>query len=1257
MAFLWILSLSAGLLTLLPTAESEKIRLVGPSRCAGRVEINHQDIWGTVCDDHWSMTNAEVLCRELNCGAPLEAKTNAFFGEGTNDIWLDDVECTGRESTILKCPHKPLGENNCAHSEDAGVVCSEHVNVLNGSSRCDGRVELYHGGHWKKVCGSDWGVKEAEVLCREVNCGTPLMATNQLQFGQAQKMDNVKTTCHGNETSLAHCAIQEHLTSCVDAVISCGNNKPIRLVNGTNRCSGRVELHHNGEWGTVCDDRWGLNEAQVACREMNCGIPLEVKFGAYFGQGQDQVWMDDVQCSGQEKFLSDCTHRSFGMHDCDHHEDAGVVCSEHLRLTNGTARCNGRLELFHKDNWVKVCNSNWNYQMAKMVCAEIRCGNPKETGKTSHYGQGGLRGYLSRCPANVTSISQCELEPHLGSCEGVSLSCEGTPHIRLVNGTDRCSGRVEIMHNGVWGTVCDDQWDIQDAQVVCRSMDCGSALTAKYGSFFGAGEGEVWLDDVECVGNETSLEHCPRPEFGHNNCGHSEDAGVICSANIRLLNGTDQCSGRVEFFDENQWWAASSRSWGMNEATVVCREMNCGEAKSTSGSFGRGPEVGGYTITCTGRESALHQCSRRDFVSGRIEEATVVCTGNVRLVGGPNECAGRVEFYDKGQWGTLCGEYWDLSDALVVCRQLNCGNPHQITSGLEYGRGSGNAWLKQIMCSNHESSLVQCRHENVPGRTCNASSIAGVICKDSLGVRLVETGRDECRGRVEVRHAGAWQAVCDTEWTLSKAQTVCDVLSCGNALEALGGARFTSGVAVEASEACFQNQTSLQHCTNTGYSTAACGPEHGATVSCAAPLRLVDGPTQCSGRVEIMYKGQWGTVCDDQWALSAGDVVCRQVGCGHAVAAPMSAHFGQGEGPIWLDDVECSGEESALTLCNHPGFGEDNCGHGEDASVICLGGLQKPQISVSPGLEVNWGSTVDVTCTLSTEQLGGTFVLKKTQEPTKEGLKKFSSNDFAVFTFSKVNFNHTGSYYCEFQKKLDQHVINYPQGSPVDLVVHVKLEKPSISLTSPHTMVIYSPEKVSVNKGSSFSITCSIYTKYPDGSFYLTNLKSKVNTSEVKPAFGHSLFYLAYFEFSSIESKDEGSYSCIYALNISSKVYCSPASKSMEVTVVESSSSPVLTSVLVGGVLLVLLLGGGYLLWRRRWRNAASAVHFISTIGGGIKTSADDRGNGALDDSRENEHKQRRLVDDKLDVDGSAERPPEDLAGRVCYELEPLVLS
>lgn len=104
--------------------ECDKIKLNGPSRCSGRVEVYHGDTWGTVCDDYWSMNNAEVLCRELGCGTVLELKKGGFFGEGNGEIWLDDVRCTGEEASILKCAHKPLGEHNCGHSEDVGVICS-----------------------------------------------------------------------------------------------------------------------------------------------------------------------------------------------------------------------------------------------------------------------------------------------------------------------------------------------------------------------------------------------------------------------------------------------------------------------------------------------------------------------------------------------------------------------------------------------------------------------------------------------------------------------------------------------------------------------------------------------------------------------------------------------------------------------------------------------------------------------------------------------------------------------------------------------------------------------------------------------------------------------------------------------------------------------------------------------------------------------------------------------------------------------------
>ena len=102
-----------------------------------------------------------------------------------------------------------------------------------------------------------------------------------------------------------------------------------------------------------------------------------------------------------------------------------------------------------------------------------------------------------------------------------------------------------------------------------------------------------------------------------------------------------------------------------------------------------------------------------------------------------------------------------------------------------------------------------------------------------------------------------------------------------------------------------------------------------------ATLRLIGGSGPEEGRVEIYYRGTWGTVCDDDWDKNDARVVCRQLGYSLAVSAPHSARFGRGSGKIWLDDVQCQGNESSIVNCRHRPWGEHNCGHHEDASVIC----------------------------------------------------------------------------------------------------------------------------------------------------------------------------------------------------------------------------------------------------------------------------------------------------------------------------------
>ncbi|NXG55957.1 CD5L protein, partial [Hemiprocne comata] len=155
--------------------------------------------------------------------------------EGTGQIWLDEVNCTGKEKNLLECPARPWGEHNCNHLEDASVECS----------------------------------------------GAAAETPGQL----------------------------------------------LRLVGGPDRCAGRVEVLHNQTWGTVCDDGWGHPEGQVVCQQLGCGTVLSVAPGTRYGEGTGQIWLDEVNCTGKEKNLLECPARPWGEHNCNHLEGASVECS------------------------------------------------------------------------------------------------------------------------------------------------------------------------------------------------------------------------------------------------------------------------------------------------------------------------------------------------------------------------------------------------------------------------------------------------------------------------------------------------------------------------------------------------------------------------------------------------------------------------------------------------------------------------------------------------------------------------------------------------------------------------------------------------------------------------------------------------------------------------------------------------------------------------------------------------------------------
>ena len=115
----------------------------------------------------------------------------------------------------------------------------------------------------------------------------------------------------------------------------------------------------------------------------------------------------------------------------------------------------------------------------------------------------------------------------INNCEHLVID-EGAA--RLVQGRVDYEGRVEVYLKGRWGTVCHDHWQITDAIVACKQAGFPYGATeAVGGSVFGRGMGQIWLDDLHCEGNETSLFNCDKGRpTGQHSCGHTSDAGARC---------------------------------------------------------------------------------------------------------------------------------------------------------------------------------------------------------------------------------------------------------------------------------------------------------------------------------------------------------------------------------------------------------------------------------------------------------------------------------------------------------------------------------------------------------------------------------------------------------------------------------------------------------------------------------------------------------------------------------------------------------
>ncbi|MCB9614501.1 MAG: DUF4215 domain-containing protein [Sandaracinus sp.] len=505
-----------------------------------------------------------------NCGNGVVNGAEACDG---SDLGGQTCATQGFTRGSLRC------DGSCRFDTSACVIEACGNGMLEGSEACDDGNDA-NGDGCSMACAVEagWTCSFTPSMC------TPICGDGQIRGGEACDGSNLAgQTCvsQGFATGTLRC------TSCALDTSGCSNTTcgngvldgtgeecddgntvrfdgcdsgcqveagfhlPVRLRGGEGSNHGRVEVLYGGSWRDVCDDTPSVNQsafANVVCRQLGYTGTGHSFLGS-FGGGTATPVMDDVVCTGSESTLAQCAFAGWGRENCSASEAVGVRCvpgEGDIRLVDGPSGMEGRLQIFHAGAWGEVCDdyfdgaySDFGYNDIT-VCQQLGYANgaflstydsPTNTFVLDDVNCTGTERRIGDCPHQPYGTENCS------TSEGAGFRCdvhvEGD--VRLVGGTARNNGRIEVLRNNVWGTVCDDFLSSMDTRqsnfiaVGCRQLGFSTTGNALLTSAVPDGVDPIWLDDLNCAGTESSVGACPSLGWGVHNCSHSEDIGLSCT--------------------------------------------------------------------------------------------------------------------------------------------------------------------------------------------------------------------------------------------------------------------------------------------------------------------------------------------------------------------------------------------------------------------------------------------------------------------------------------------------------------------------------------------------------------------------------------------------------------------------------------------------------------------------------------------------------------------------------------------------------
>ncbi|KAM9317657.1 scavenger receptor cysteine-rich type 1 protein M160-like isoform 2-T2 [Pholidichthys leucotaenia] len=889
--------------------EPANVRLVGgQSRCAGRVEVEVRG-WRPVEQNDWTLKKAAFFCEQLDCGSAVSIGEAEVPSHRLS--WRIKLDCVQSGSSLRECA------SETSYRPILSLTCSDSVRLLNGTSLCSGRLEVKSNQGWCSVCEADFDQQDAGVVCRELGCGPPSAHQGGL-YGDVEAPKWSKDfQCGGGESALRNCR------SSGSARSSCSPGKAVgltcsepeddaRLVGGDSRCAGTLEMKL-AEWRPVFSSDWMLKEAAVFCEHLDCGSAVSI--GQREGRFSERSW----------RIIPDCIHSGSSLRECTESSEyksfLTLTCLDSVRLLNGTSLCSGRLEVKSNQGWSSVCEADFDQQDAEVVCRELGCGPPSAL-------QGGLYGEVEaltwakefQCGGDESALLDCRSSGSArNSCspgKAVGLTCSGPEDVRLVGGDSRCAGTVEVKI-GEWRLASGTSWILNQAAVVCEHLDCGAVIPVaerKQSSYR-----PVWWIDPACAQSGLSLRECGVPSTSY------IFPSVACLDSVRLLNGTSLCSGRLEVKANQGWSSVCEADFDHQDAEVVCRELGCGPPSVLQGGLYGDVEAPMWSkeFQCQGNESALLDCrtsdsARNSCSAGKAVGLTCSDPDYVRLVGRDSRCAGTVEM-NLGEWRPVFISGSSLKTAAVFCEHLDCGSA--VSAGEEQMRTW--IWHSSHDCVESGSSLRECVSSS------HYPVVLSVTCADpDVDVRLVE-GDSRCAGTVEVKRR-RWRPVNGRAWTLKEAAIICQHLDCGSAVSVGKRKAFPPLSMWEIKNDQLKSITSLRDAIKPIYSSTL------LTLKCSDSVRLLNGTSLCSGRLEVKSNQNWSSVCEADFDQKDAEVVCRELGCGPP-SVLQGGLYGDVEALMWTKEFQCGGHESALLDCRSSGSARSSCSPGKAVGLTCSG--------------------------------------------------------------------------------------------------------------------------------------------------------------------------------------------------------------------------------------------------------------------------------------------------------------------------------